>query len=193
MAFLHIYVGNMMSNKTSSLIRELVVDASIGLNVLYINHSLDERSPTIISTHNPMLKLDCDLTTIKFIKTDKLSTVDISKYDVIGIDEAQFFADLYSTVKQWVDTTSKKVVVVGLDGTSQREKFGQILDLIPLCDTVTKLTAYCKRCANSNPRKLIKAPFTHRFSDDSSVICVGGSNLYEPVCRSCYLELNRNS
>ena len=180
----------MMSNKTSSLIRELVVDASIGLNVLYINHKLDDRSPAIISTHNPMLKLDCDLTTIKFTKTDKLASVDISQYDVVGIDEAQFFSDLYSTVREWVDTTSKKFVIVGLDGTSNREKFGQILDLIPLCDTITKLTAYCKRCANQTPRKLVKAPFTHRFSTDVSVICVGGADLYEPVCRPCYLQLN---
>ena len=38
------------------------------------------------------------------------------------------------------------VVVVGLDGDSNRQKFGEILDLIPYCDSCTKISAICKIC-----------------------------------------------
>ena len=42
----------------------------------------------------------------------------------------------------------KKVYVCGLDGDFKRKKFGQILDLIPMCDKVEKLTSLCSLCKN---------------------------------------------
>ena len=38
------------------------------------------------------------------------------------------------------------VIVAALDGTFQRKPFGDILNLIPLAESVTKLTAVCMVC-----------------------------------------------
>jgi thymidine kinase len=54
-----------------------------------------------------------------------------SKYDVIGIDEGQFFADVV-TFSEKMANLGKVVLVAALDGTFQRKPFGCILDLIPL-------------------------------------------------------------
>ena len=52
-------------------------------------------------------------------------------YDVVGIDEGQFFPD----VVEFCDGAAnlgKTVVVAALDGTFERKPFGNIVSLIPL-------------------------------------------------------------
>jgi len=46
-----------------------------------------------------------------------------------------------------------------LDGTFQRKPFGTILNLIPLAENVTKLSAVCMDCGN-------EAAFTKRIIDN---------------------------
>jgi thymidine kinase len=74
----------------------------------------------------------------------------------------------------------KKIYVSGLDGDFQRKKFGQILDLIPLCDKVTKLTSLCSLCKNGEP-----AIFSMRLTSETQQTLIGSDN-YAPVCRACY-------
>jgi thymidine kinase len=80
------------------------------------------------------------------IKIEMLGLCDISKYDVIAIDEAQFFRDLKNIVVDWVETQKKIVIVAGLNGDFRRQPFGEINELIPYCDAITKLTAFCVSC-----------------------------------------------
>jgi thymidine kinase len=105
---------------------------------------------------------------------------------LIVIEEAQFFKDLYPFVQNAVDICGKDVLVVGLDGDSERRPFGRIAEIIPLCDKITKLTAMCKRCGNGSP-----AIFTHRKDADTSIIKVGEADTYEALCRKHYIELNQ--
>mmetsp|Transcript_29889 Transcript_29889/g.114750 ORF Transcript_29889/g.114750 Transcript_29889/m.114750 type:complete len:107 (+) Transcript_29889:196-516(+) len=66
-----------------------------------------------------------------------------SDYDVAAIDEAQFFPDLLSFCLEWVDKQKKTVLVAGLDADCERRKFGEVLDLAPHADRITKLSARC--------------------------------------------------
>jgi thymidine kinase len=107
--------------------------------------------------------------------------------DLVIIEEAQFFPDLYEIVLRLVETNQKRVVVVGLDGDSERKPFGQILDLVPIADTVTKLTALCKRCNDGSV-----ALFSGFLNDKKDKqVCVGGTETYEPMCRRHYLMNKR--
>ena len=67
--------------------------------------------------------------------------------------------------------------MVGLDGCAQQKKFGEILDLIPICTSLTKLTALCSECRDGTP-----APFTKKIDGDEQQIDVGGSEKYLAVC-----------
>ena len=60
------------------------------------------------------------------------------------------------------------------------EKFGQMLDIIPLSNEVEKLSAICAICKNGE-----KAYFTKRISHENEQKIIGSDN-YLPVCRSCH-------
>ena len=190
---LDIITGPMFSSKTTTLIGRLLSESEIGFNVLYINSSTDERNEENFSTHNPLYKESPFSKKIKCLKVDcVLEIMNIAeKFVVIGIDEAQFFDDLYIGVKWLVDGIHKHVIVAGLNGTFKREPFGQILQIDPLSDTHTKLTAWCLECSKS--RKRTPAPFTHRILTGGPVKQSGGIDKYIPVCRRCYEFLNRDS
>ena len=176
---LELIIGNMFSGKSSELIRRINRERSINKKILVINYSQDNRySNDSISTH--------DLTKVKCLKLEKLSDfpeMNIKQYDSFFIDEGQFFEDLYSFVKCLTEKHNKHVVVSGLDGDSSREPFGDLIKLIPICDTVDKLTAYCNKCNNGT-----LAPFTKKMNNNSQVIDIGGIDKYIPVCRFHYIN-----
>ena len=49
-----------------------------------------------------------------------------STVQVIAIDEAQFFPDLLEFCTEASDLDNKQVLVAGLDGDFQRQRFGQV-------------------------------------------------------------------
>ncbi|XVF26197.1 hypothetical protein REPUB_Repub13aG0278300 [Reevesia pubescens] len=76
------------------------------------------------------------------IKETAYSRIEIQgELDVIGIDEAQFFEDLYDFCCEAADHDGKTVIVAGLDGDYLRRSFGSVLDIIPLADSVMKLNS----------------------------------------------------
>jgi thymidine kinase len=193
-AYLEIIIGSMFSGKTSRLVEIYKQCKFCNIAVAVINHSMDNRyDDELLSTHDK-IKIPC-------ILVDKLMdlwTEDINleetfdnniprvkdKYkvatsSVVLINEGQFFPDLEEFVKLLLKY-NKKVYVCGLDGDFERKKFGQILDLIPLCDKVNKLTSLCSKCKNGTP-----GIFSKRITNETEQTVVGSEN-YLPVCRSCY-------
>ena len=189
-----IRIGSMYSSKTSWLNSELTDLSQKGFSVMKIIHSCDDRPDVesngyFGSTHNPLFKgLPCKITCVK---AANLKDVDVSDYEVIGVDESQFFTDLYEVVKNWVENKRKHVKVCGLDGDAFKNKFGQTLDLIPLSDECIKLRAKCKFCTDHlrsigvNPDLFVagyEAPFTKRIVSSEDQVLVGGSSMYVAVC-----------
>ena len=176
---LELIIGNMFSGKTSELIRRINREKSINKKILVVNYISDNRySSNSIASHDN-LKASC-------LKLEKLS--DLLKfqknYDSFFIDEGQFFTDLYDVVKELVDVFKKHVIVSGLDGDCKRSSFGDIIKLIPICDTVDKLTAYCNKCNNGKI-----GAFTKKINnEDSPIIDIGGTDKYIPVCRFHYFN-----
>ena len=78
----------------------------------------------------------------------------------------------------------------GLDGDSNRKPFGQILECIPLCDSVVKLRALDMINCDGHT----KAPFTLRIKEKThEQIQVGAKELYKAVSRINYLKAtNKN-
>ena len=60
----------------------------------------------------------------------------------------------------------------------------QVLDLIPVSDSVTKLTAQCAYCKQP-------ALFSLRIAADQRQEVVGGADKYAPVCRHHYVTLSQ--
>lgn len=124
--------------------------------------------------------------------SDAMSQID--EFDVIGVDEFQFFEGKVSDfIKILVSDKKKRVLATGLDGDYNREKWGELLDLIPFSDSSEKFTATCELCLQELKQinfkgnvDMIKAPFTKRLVDSKEQKLVGGKNEYIPVCRYHY-------
>jgi len=148
----------MYSGKTTALIRDapggLVIDYDTGVHGTLKNHN--------------GVSIPC-------VTTKILSTVDVSKSQKILVNEAQFFHGLVEFVQQML-RLGKTVHVYGLDGDFKQCPFGEILSLIPLADTYTKLYAVCQTCSG-------KASFSKRLS--SNTLQYGPHDRYIPVCRTC--------
>ncbi|KAK6932841.1 Thymidine kinase [Dillenia turbinata] len=178
---IHVIVGPMFAGKTTTLLHRIQSERSKGRSVAIIKSNKDTRyGLDSIVTHDG-LKLPCwalaDLSSFK----EKCSDDAYSKLEVIGIDEAQFFRDLYDFCRKAADHDGKTLIVAGLDGDYLRRSFGHVLDIIPLADTVTKLTARCEVCNK-------QALFTLRKTDEIQKELIGGAEVYMPVCRQHYVS-----
>jgi thymidine kinase len=191
-SYLELIIGPMYSGKSSRLVEIYNQCKFCNISVAVINHSIDIRyDPELLSTHD-QIKIPC-------VQISQLENVwyhkDINTYytenlenhlkirfaDVILINEGQFFDDLYSVVNDMINH-NKRVYVCGLDSDFERKKFGQILDLIPICDKVTKLTSLCSKCRDGTP-----AIFSMRLTSEKQQTLVGSDN-YISVCRKCFIE-----
>ena len=192
------YLGCMYSGKTTSLVHEVSLYAEITNSPgLLINHIFDNRDlQNKISSHNPLIKkIPSNIQTVFATQLSDLSETDLDKYTVIGIDEAQFFLDVYDTVLKWIES-GKYIVMSGLSGTYKKELFGDLYRLIPHADKIQFLHAICKECINESKNTILtpellntmKAPFTKKISGDlNKTVEVGSTEIYVPTCRKHYI------
>lgn len=177
---LQVIIGCMFSGKSTELIRRIRRFQSIGKRVRVINHHIDDRyGDSGIETHYG--------DNIKAVKLSKLKNF-IERYksmeysvDVVCIDEAQFFTDLFECVLILVEEYNLQVVIAGLSGDFKRETFGDIYRLIPIADDIQLCKAYCKECSDGT-----LAVFTKRISGDGDQVDIGAADKYKAVCRKCY-------
>jgi thymidine kinase len=130
---IEVVFGPMFSGKSSELIRRVKRHQIAKKNCLVLNYVKDDRYSTgdFCSTH--------DKTMLKAVKIGSLGSVDdrIDPFDVIAIDEGQFFDDLVEFCEKWANK-GKIVIVAALDATFQKKAFGRICDLLPLAEVVKK-------------------------------------------------------
>jgi len=100
-------------------------------------------------------------------------------FEVVGIDEAQFFGDELVSVCNELAASGKRVVVAGLDMDYLGKPFGPIPQLMATAEYVTKVHAICMRCGNL-------ANYSHRMVKNDQLVLLGETDAYEPLCRSCF-------
>jgi thymidine kinase len=107
-------------------------------------------------------------------------------YDVIGIDEVQFFPPEIVLVIDALVERGTRVVACGLDQDFRGLPFGPMPQLLCRAELVDKLQAVCHRCGGP-------ATMTQRLVDgrpapaDGATIVVGALDSYEARCRSCHV------
>jgi len=181
--YLEVILGPMFSGKTSKLLEIQKQYAFCNISVLTINQSDDNRYGTSnkLITHDER-NIDCiSATTIKEVLLDNIELLTSPSPLAVLINEGQFFEDLYECVFKLVTIYKKHVYVAGLDGDSNRSKFGEMLEIIPLCDNVTKLHSLCVFCKSG-----IKGIFSHRLKHSNCQKQIGSNDLYVPLCRKCF-------
>lgn len=179
--YLELIIGPMFSGKTSKILEIYKQCIFCNIPVYIINHSFDKRyHETLLSSHDKIMAPCLQTTKIFDIWNSNES---LKNAHVILINEGQFFDDLYESVLDMLKN-NKKIYICGLDGDFERKKFGQIIDLIPYCDKVTKLNSLCSQCKNGT-----YGIFSMRLTNEKQQTLVGSDN-YIPVCRNCYNKNN---
>ena len=175
---IELFTGPMFAGKTTALIKNIRKYTEEKYKTLIIKYSKDTR----YGDEHEAISHDQEkweaLPTMLLMPVANVAM----DYEIIGVDEGQFFPDLIEFCEMMA-SYGKKVLVAALDGTFQRKPFGDIHKLMPLCEQITKLKALCAFCGN-------KASFSMRTTADESVEVIGGAEMYCSVCRKCYFENN---
>ncbi|XP_043570869.1 thymidine kinase, cytosolic isoform X1 [Chiloscyllium plagiosum] len=177
---IQIIFGPMFSGKSTELMRRVRRFQIAQYQCLVVKYAKDIRySKEDLATH--------DKFTMQAVPATKLSeiTQEALKSAVIGIDEGQFFPDCVEFAEEMANK-GKTVIVAALDGTFQRKAFGNILNLVPLAESVVKLSAVCMECYR-------EAAYTKRLGSEKEVEVIGGTDMYRATCRRCYFANDNQS
>lgn len=166
--------GSMFSGKTEELIRRLRRAVIAGQKVGVFKPSTDTRydNADVIShdrTAFPGIPVKSARTLLKCS----------DEYDVIGIDEAQFFDNELPDVCEALAQRSKRVIVAGLDMDFKGRPFGPMPDVLAVAEYLTKVHAICAQCGNL-------ATHSYRTVNDSEQVLLGAQDAYEARCRRCF-------
>lgn len=181
MGKINIIIGCMFSGKSTETIRIIKRYKNLNTyNLLVINNYKDNRyGDSVISSHDLEKVESLALSNLSLIKND----IRYIKANVIFIEEAQFFSDLFNFVTNAADKDNKEVYVIGLDGDYLRQPFGDIVRLIPHAENIKKLKALCLSCNDGT-----EACFTKRIVKDNNQELVGSTESYIAVCRKHYIN-----
>lgn len=176
--WIEVITGSMFSGKTEELIRRLKRAKIAKQNVEIFKPRIEVRySDEEVVSH--------DENAIHSTPVDSSANIFLmaSAVEVVGIDEAQFFDEGIVSVCNRLADNGIRVIVAGLDMDFRGVPFGPMPGLLAIAEYVTKVHAICVRCGTL-------ANHTHRISDDEKLIVLGETDIYEPLCRACFIKAN---
>lgn len=174
---LNLIIGPMFSGKSTILLTRYRRYQIAGKRCLLVKYAKDKRydsSEEMLVTHDQLSYKATSCHQLEDIKSL------VKNYDVICIDEIQFYPDASYYCDLWANA-GKIVEVCGLNGDYRRQPFAQISLLIPLAEHISFVTAVCKDTGE-------EAPFTTRLSNESEQEVIGSTDKYQAVSRTRYLQ-----
>ncbi len=176
---IEVICGPMFAGKTEELMRRVRRASIAGYKVGLFKHSFDTRYSSEHVVSHDGNKLPVQL----IHEPAELANLAAS-FDLIGIDEVQFFPlEIIDVIRKLADT--KRVLLAGLDSDFRHEPFGPMPTLLAIAERAVKLSAICACCGSS-------AHFTQRLVNgnparyNDPLVAIGGKEAYQPRCRHCY-------
>ena len=176
--WIKVIAGSMFSGKTEELIRRLK-------RARFAKQKVEIFKPRIEVRYSENEVVSHDDNAIQSTPVDSAANIVLlaNEVEVVGIDEAQFFDGGLVDVCNQLAYSGIRVIVAGLDMDFRGAPFGPMPQLMAVAEYVTKVHAICVRCGTL-------AHYTHRLSADDKLIVLGETDIYEPLCRSCFSKAN---
>jgi thymidine kinase len=172
--WIEVICGSMFSGKTEELIRRLNRARIAKQKVEVFKPAVDTRYD-----ENDVVSHDARKETSIAVENASQILFYAQDFEVVGIDEAQFFGnELVSVCIQLADA-GKRVLVSGLDMDYLGKPFGPIPQLMAVAEYVTKVHAICIQCGDL-------AHHSHRKIANDKLVVLGETESYEPLCRKCF-------
>ncbi len=171
---IEVICGSMFSGKTEELLRRVRRAHYGGLRTILFKPKMDDRySSTEVVSHDSNRNISTPIEHPNEI--ENLS----SGYDLIAIDEAQFFDESLIAVCERLADQGLKVIVSGLEKDYRRQGFGPMPGLMVKAEFVSKLHAICVDCGEL-------ANYSFRKHHSNEQVQLGSKEEYQALCRSCY-------
>ena len=171
---IEVICGSMFSGKTEELIRRL-------RRAQFANQKIEIFKPAVDKRYSDVEVVSHDFHKIEskpISKAEEMLKV-APDVEVVGVDEAQFFADNLVDICQELANRGIRVIVAGLDTDYLGKPFGPIPALLAVAEDVQKVHAICVKCGNL-------ANHSHRLNKSKKLVVLGEKDIYEPLCRECY-------
>lgn len=181
---LEVIVGCMSSGKSEELIRRLRRAVIARKKVVVFKPRIDIRTDEMTIASRAGTKYEALAVDSGF--PDEILSVVGHSYQVVGIEEIQFFhKSILRIINELIDRRVR-VIVAGLDTDFRGEPFGCVPELMAVADAVIKFKAVCVQCGSVNGIRTQRLVDGKPASYDSPLIQVGGDELYEARCRNCH-------
>jgi thymidine kinase len=177
--WIEVVCGSMFSGKTEELIRRLK-------RARFAKQRVEIFKPHIDTRYSVEEVVSHDSNSIHSTPVTSSGNILLlaSDVDVVGIDEAQFFDNNLVEVCNKLADQGVRVIVAGLDMDFKGKPFGPIPQIMACAEHVTKVHAICMKCGDL-------AQYSHRLSDTEKLVVLGETDIYEPLCRSCFLKATK--
>lgn len=176
--WIEVICGSMFSGKTEELIRRLNRARIAKQKVEVFKPAIDTRYD-----EEDVVSHDAKKTSSIPVQNASQILFYAEDFEVVGIDEAQFFGNELVNVCNELAEKGKRVLVSGLDMDFKGNPFGPMPALMAIAEYVTKVHAVCIRCGNP-------ANYSHRTGTEEKLVMLGETEAYEPLCRKCFIDSN---
>ena len=176
--WIEVVCGSMFSGKTEELIRRLK-------RAQFAKQKVEIFKPQIDTRYDEVKVVSHQGNEIMSTPVPASSNILLLANDVevVGIDEAQFFDMELVNVCNQLANSGVRVIVAGLDMDFMGKPFGPMPALLASAEYVTKVHAICMQCGSL-------AHISHRKTNEKSLVLLGETDSYEPLCRDCYNNAN---
>lgn len=176
--WIEVVCGSMFSGKSEELIRRVKRAQFAKQKIAVFKPEIDQRyAKEEVVSHNGTKVIAIPVASSKHIRE-----FDKTGYEIIAIDEVQFFDDgIIETVMEMADA-GFRVILAGLDQDFRGEPFGPMPQLLAIAEHITKLQAVCMVCGSpaSRTQRLVNGK---PAGYDDPIVFVAASESYEARCR----------
>jgi thymidine kinase len=179
------FAGPMMSGKTGRLLKRVDPLRWMKGKYLYTGFrpKMDRRDFNCRSSE--------DFINWNYIENPEEILAISGSYDLVAIDEIQFFKKNIVNVVLKLQKEGKNVIFAGLDLDFKRDSFGAMPELITMANEFEKLHSICTECGEPAyyTQRLIRGkPVPY----DSDIVSIEGESEYEARCLRHHIVPGKN-
>lgn len=181
--WIEVICGSMFSGKTEELIRRLKRAELAQQKVAVFKPSMDQRY-----AQNNVVSHDSNEFEALAVNNARELLTRAQGYEVIGLDEAQFFDSEIVAVCNTLANEGMRVIIAGLDMDFKGVPFGPMPQLMATAEYVTKVHAICSQTGRL-------AQYSYRLDPNDDLVLLGETQEYQALSRAAFVQAmqERNS
>ena len=174
--WIEVICGSMFSGKTEELIRRLKRAELAQQKVAVFKPVMDQRY-----AQNNVVSHDSNEFKAVAVNNARELLTRAQGFEVIGLDEAQFFDDEIVPVCNTLANQGVRVIIAGLDMDFKGVPFGPMPALMASAEYVTKVHAICSKTGRL-------AQYSYRLNPNDDLVMLGETQEYQALSRAAFVQ-----